>query len=164
MSAPNPMAEDVKRPDPPFWRGALGGAVGGLLWLVVIPGFRNNLDNPYFVFALFYAVLFVIIPSGFVGMLAGLILWRLSKSRGGGLGVVERLSLGVILSVAMTALIAAALYLIMMSNNHEPKLWLSHKGYIFLWGAMVGACSGILIRDHGPVENGGRSVAKHADE
>ena len=158
------MAEDIKNTQPPFWRGALGGVVGGLLWLVILLAFSNKLDNPYFVFVIFYALLYVTIASGFVGMLGGLIIWHLSKRPDRTLGVIQRLLLGAVVSVAMTALIATALYLIMKSNGSEPKIWLSYKGYITLWGAVVGAGSGMLISNHGPVENGDRSVYQHADE
>jgi len=157
------MAENIKRPEPPFWRAALGGVVGGLLWLVLIPAFRKNLNNPYYVLAFFYAFFYVTISSGFVGMLCGLTVWHFDNRTGRSLGVIQRLALGAALSVAVTALIVTALYLIMKSNNHEPTVWLSNKGYIALWGALVGACSGMVIRNRGAVENGDEPVSRRAD-
>ena len=148
------MGEKIKRPAPPFWRSALGGVIGGLLWVMLLPAFRNNFHNPYYVFAFFYALFFVAVPSAFVGMMSGLIVWHLSNRTGEGLDLMPRLLLGAVLSVVMTALIATALYLLMKSNNNEPKMWLSYKSYILLLGAMVGAFSGLLMKGRSSYENG----------
>ncbi len=148
------MGENIKRPAPPFWRSALGGVIGGLLWVMLLPAFRNNFHNSYYVFFFFYALFYLIIPSAFVGMMSGLIIWHLSNRTGKSLDLIPRLLLGAVVSIIITTFIATVLYLIMKSNNNEPEMWLANKGYIVLLGAMVGAFSGILIRSQSSVENG----------
>jgi hypothetical protein len=148
------MGENIKRSIPPFWRSALGGIIGGLLWVMLLPAFRNNFHNSYYVYAFFYALFYMVVPSAFVGMMSGLIIWHLSNRIGKSLDVIPRLLLGAVFSIVITALIATVLYLLMKSNNNEPRIWLSYKSYIVLLGAMVGAFSGILMRRQSSFENG----------
>jgi hypothetical protein len=102
------------------WRGALGGALGGLLYYLLIV-FKLWPDVPYFGLTL----LIIPISGIFIGGMIGAVIWILQRGSGAELNVILRIIVGVIFA----ALLGGVIY------------WLSSKGESKVKDLMIGALS-----------------------
>ncbi len=116
-------------------RGALGGALGGVCWIVLVgvtvPP-RSSISNPY----LFVAILYII-PYGLAtGSVIGLAVWTLHLLIRSNIGVALRVLIGFILGTIAHRLLPGGTYSV--SLQREVLFAVS-------FGLLVGVFTGLFI-------------------
>lgn len=122
-----------------WWRGALGGAAGGLLWVLLLPAFAR--PDAYTQYARLLAILLVAPFSTVIGMLVEWVLMKLDAKAGKSYGVFRRAAIGAACSTAAALIIWAGVNAI--RTDEQPLVW-STK-YWLLFGTLVGGLAGSAV-------------------
>ena len=123
-----------------MWRAALGGTLGWVFYLIYIV-MRH--PNPYnFLFVLYLPVYMV--TGAVMGSLVGLAIWRLATVRRTWPGLLQRIVVGIFLSLA------TALLLDLVSAERQSNVasvpQISFIVDFFVGAIIIGAASGFLAR------------------
>jgi hypothetical protein len=127
-----------------LWRGALGGIVGGLIWIFVIPILHSGsvLNSYYLGLALFAGIPLTLA----VGSIVGAIIWVIYVNAERNINAVERALIGTVI-----ALLAGAVYSVMTNESrHNP----SYLMYLVEFAMIVGVSAGITIGNQNQKEQG----------
>ncbi len=123
-----------------LWRGALGGAAGGLLWVLLLSAFARRDANILYTF--FLTALFVVPISTAVGMVAGWVVVEFHAITKKSYGLLMRAVVGVVCSAVAASIVWA--FVNMIITGEEPiawrtKYWLSYSIIVgVLTGGMIG--------------------------
>ncbi len=118
-----------------IWRGALGGAIGGFLYYLLIV-FKLWPDVPYFGLTLLIIPIFGIIIGGMVGAA----IWILGRRSGKDLNVIPRIIIGVVFA----ALLGGVVYVV--SNRDESIKIKDLIAGALSMGVTFGVLAGITAR------------------
>ena len=122
-----------------LWRGGLGGAVGGCLWVWLLPGFEHQ--DAYTQYARVLVMLYVAPFSTVIGMIVAWIVVRLHAKTKKNDGLPARVAIGVVCSAAAALVIWASVNAIRI--DEQPFVW-STK-YWLLFGVIVGVLAGATV-------------------
>jgi len=118
----------------PLWRGALGGALGGLIHIFFIPVLNG--ERPLRSYFLFFALVYLLPFSAFTGAVIGAVVRAFNGKRQSRVGAIPRVAVGI--------LFAAILGLIFSALMNERTLALTEPGRYLLGLAEYGVCVGVL--------------------
>ena len=122
-----------------LWRGALGGAAGGLLWVLLLSAFERR--DAYTQYAFFLTALLVVPISTAVGMIAGWVVVELHAITKKSYGLLMRAIVGVACSAVAAATVWA--FVNMIKTGEEPIAW--RTKYWLSYSIIVGVLAGVMI-------------------
>ena len=125
-----------------LWRGALGGAIGGFLWVWLLPAFKHQ--DSYTQYARLLTLFFIASFTAIIGTIIGWIVVALHAKTGKNYGVLMRIVIGVVFSLVAASIAWATLNMIRTS---EPSIVWSTQ-YWLLFGILVGVLAGGMVGDH----------------
>lgn len=122
-----------------LWRGALGGAAGGLLWVLLLASYARR--DAYTLSAFFLAALFVVPVSAAVGTVAGWVVMELHAITEKSYGLLMRAVIGVVCSAVVASIVWA--FVNMIKTGEEPIAW--RIKYWLSFSIIVGVVAGGMI-------------------
>ena len=122
-----------------LWRGALGGAAGGLLWVLLLASFRRR--DAYTLNAFFLTALFVVPVSAAVGTAAGWVVAELHAVTKKSYGLLMRAVIGMVCAVVVAAIVWS--FVNMIKTGEEPIAW--RIKYWLSFSIIVGVLAGWMI-------------------
>lgn len=125
-------------------RGAMGGAIGGLIVLVFL-GFMGDIfrartghDQAYLIMFIFYFTPPLLALGALTGAITGASVWWLAKKRQNSPGLIKRLLLGVTCALLLGALVA----LYFAEGEKTFEYWIHFTLVVMVFGIAVGGLAG----------------------
>ena len=124
-------------------RGALGGALGNFIFLLI--SFFSSIGHITYPHLYIFAIPLALLLGGVIGAIVGTALWSLRLFTGREFGLVGRGIIGFV-----TALIAVALFAYIRPEErglaHEPLSWTRHVMNWVMIGLVLGVLPGLMAR------------------
>jgi hypothetical protein len=129
-------------------RGAIGGAVGGIIWLMMVSGFQAASEGIGMLSLIIIGYLLLVLPTTTViGAATGLLVKLIHIKSNKNIGVVARATIGI---VAATSAMVLFLYKQGdISNGNFSWITLT---FILTFGIIVGSLTGVIIGDQRKIE------------
>ena len=124
----------------PLWRGAIGGAIGGLIHIFVIP--VVNGDRPLQSYFLFFALVYLFPYSGLTGAVIGTVIRGLNGKLQNGLGPLSRAVLGILCAAVLGVIFSALMNESTVAMTNPARYLLGLAEYGILVGALAGVAAG----------------------
>jgi hypothetical protein len=132
----------------PILRGAIGGAAGGLIWLMMVSGFQAAAEGIGILSLIIIGYLLLVLPTTIViGAVTGLLIKLINIKSNKNIGVIFRSIVGIVVAIG-----AMALYLYKQGDISSDNVSWMTLTYILTFGIIVGTLTGVIIGDQRKIE------------